>query len=62
MSTHEPIEIHGAINGVVGDESPLLGRACRGCVPPELLALLDDGEAIETDQLVWWPCSHTRLN
>lgn len=60
MTEHEPIEIHQAVNGVVGDESPLLGRACRACSPGELVASLVDGEAIDTGQVVWWPCSHVR--
>lgn len=58
MIEHDPIEVHQAVNGVVGDESPLLGRACRACSPRELVATLVDGEAIDTGQVTWWPCSH----
>ncbi len=57
-SPHSPNEIHLATNGHIGEDSPLAGNACRKCSPRKLIQDLDDGELIDTDQVVWWPCHY----
>lgn len=58
VSRHTPTEIHVTTNGHVGEDSPLAGHACRECSPRELIRGLEDGQLINTDQVVWWPCQH----